>query len=64
MSSLTDDFANDKTATILARELDVDQRNAIALKIAALRGARSNEASVRSIKPAGTICTLLPDQTG
>ncbi|MCC8982842.1 hypothetical protein H8A92_29220 [Bradyrhizobium sp. 10BB] len=64
VSSLTDEIANDEAATISAREIDVDQWNAIALKIATLRGARSNEALARSIKPAGTICTLLPDQPG
>ncbi|MCC8962213.1 hypothetical protein H8A95_07745 [Bradyrhizobium sp. Pear76] len=51
VSSLTDEIANDEAATISVREIDVDQRNAIALKIATLRG-RAFERSVGSFHQA------------
>ncbi len=52
VSSLTDDFASREAATISARELDVDQRNAAGRAFDKVR-------QLSSITP-GTICTLLP----
>ncbi|MCW2202859.1 hypothetical protein M2227_004949 [Bradyrhizobium elkanii] len=52
VSSLTDDFASCEAATISARELDVDQRNAAGRAFEKVR-------QLSSITP-GTICTLLP----
>ncbi|MGN1290701.1 MAG: hypothetical protein ACI4XG_29565, partial [Bradyrhizobium sp.] len=61
VSSLTDEMANGEAATISVRGLDVDQRNAIALKRArSAGGAHSNKGSRLLLSPSGTICTLLP----